>query len=328
VEPLRHLPRLLRLRTRLRTTLLARRIDLFVGIDSPAFNLGLARALRLRGIPTAQYVSPQIWAWRAGRAKKIAAAVDAVLCLLPFEPAAYAGQAVQAAFVGHPLADQVPLVGDRDAARRELGIANVGPVVAVLPGSRMGEVRRLGEDFAAATVALSGLMPGSVHYVAPMASAGVAAVFATQVRKAGARIQLVEQRADRVLEAADTALVASGTATLQTMLHGCPMVVAYRLAPLTAFIARDLGLVKVKYFSLPNLLADEALVPEFFQQAVQPKALAEALRSSLLDGARRVVLQQRFHAMHGQLRRGGASEAARVLLQLLALPTPDAAVRA
>jgi lipid-A-disaccharide synthase len=318
VEPLRHLPRLLRLRSRLRTTLLARQIDLFVGIDSPAFNLGLARALRQRGIPAAQYVSPQIWAWRAGRARKIAAAVDAVLCLLPFEPAAYAAQSVRAEFVGHPMADQVPLVIDRQAARRGLGIAADVPVVAVLPGSRLGEVGRLGADFAAATVALGRLLAGPVHFVAPMASARVAEIFTHQVRAAGANIQLVEQGADRVLSAADAALVASGTATLQAMLHGCPMVVAYRLAPLTAFIARDLGLVKVKYFSLPNLLADAALVPEFFQQAVTPAALANALHAALTDVARRAFLQQRFHAQHLQLRKGGAGQAAQVLLDLLA----------
>ncbi|MEO6186489.1 MAG: lipid-A-disaccharide synthase, partial [Steroidobacteraceae bacterium] len=318
VEPLRHLPRLLRLRTRLRETLRARRIDLFVGVDSPAFNLGLARALRQQGIPTVQYVSPQIWAWRAGRVRKIAAAVDAVLCLLPFEPAAYGEHAVRAEFVGHPLADQVPLVIDREAARRALGIAPGVPVVAVLPGSRMGEVGRLGADFAAATVALSRLATAPIHYVAPMASVRVAQVFAEQVSAAGAKIQLVEQGADRVLAAADAALVASGTATLQTMLYGCPMVVAYRLAPLTAFIARDLGLVKVKYFSLPNLLAHEPLVPEFFQRAATPVALAQALHAALFDVARRTELAQRFRALHLQLRQGAADRAAQVVLDLLA----------
>ncbi len=325
VEPLRHLPRLLRLRARLRATLLSRRIDLFVGVDSPAFNLGLARALRQQGIPTVQYVSPQIWAWRAGRAQKIAAAVDAVLCLLPFEPAAYAAHDVRAEFVGHPLADQVPLVIDREAARRQLGIAPDATVVAVLPGSRLGEVHRLGADFAATTLALGSLAAGPIHYVAPMAAARVAEVFAQQVRAAGAKIQLVQQGADRVLAAADAALVASGTATLQTMLYGCPMVVAYRLSPLTAFIARDLGLVKVRYFSLPNLLANELLVPEFFQQAATPAALAQALHAALFDTARRIELAQRFRALHLQLRQGGAERAAQVLLDLLARRRPQQA---
>jgi lipid-A-disaccharide synthase len=318
VEPLRHLPRLLRLRARLLRTLLARKVDLFVGIDSPAFNLGLARRLRRQGLLTAQYVSPQVWAWRKGRVRRIAAAVDAVLCLLPFEPAAYAGQPVRAEFVGHPLADQIPLDGDRDAARRSLGIAADLQVVAVLPGSRMGEVGRLGTDFAAATVSLRQQLSAPVHFVAPLASQQVGAVFQRQMVAAGADIQLVAQRADQVLAAADVALVASGTATLQAMLHGCPMVVAYRLAPLTAFIARDLGLVKVSHFSLPNLLAGEALVPELFQQEVTPGRLALALREALADTTRRALLQQRFRALHLQLRQGGAARAAQVLVELLA----------
>jgi lipid-A-disaccharide synthase len=241
-----------------------------------------------------------------------------VLCLLPFEPAAYAGQPVRAEFVGHPLADQIALERDRSAARRSLGIADAARVIAVLPGSRMGEVSRLGADFAAATVQLRQLLPGPLHCVAPMASPQVAAVFSRQVKAAAAEVQLLAQQADQVLAAADVALVASGTATLQAMLHGCPMVVAYRLAPLTAFIARDLGLVKISHFSLPNLLAGEALVPEFFQQAVTPAALAGALRVALTDAGRSEPLQQRFLALHGVLRQGGAARAAQVVVELLA----------
>src|SRR5688572_2206941 len=150
VEPLRHLPRLLGLRSRLFTAFAAQSIDLFVGIDSPAFNLGLARRLRERGVPTVQYVSPQVWAWRRGRVKSIARAVDAVLCLLPFEPAAYAGQPVRAEYVGHPLAQHIPLHSLRAEARARLAIDAQATVVAILPGSREGEVRRLGADFARA----------------------------------------------------------------------------------------------------------------------------------------------------------------------------------
>jgi lipid-A-disaccharide synthase len=235
VEPLRHLPRLLRLRSRLLRTFREQRIDLFVGVDSPAFNIGLARRLRDAGMPTVQYVSPQVWAWRRGRVHRISAAVDAVLCLLPFEPAAYDGLPVRAEFVGHPLADHVPLESGREAARRQLGLASDARVVAVLPGSRMGEVARLGADFAGAVVKLCELVPEPVHFVAPLASARVGSVFREQVRAAGAQVQFVEQQADLVLAAADAALVTSGTATLQAMLHGSPMVVAYRFAPLTAF---------------------------------------------------------------------------------------------
>lgn len=318
VEPLRHLPRLLRLRSRLQREFLERHVDAFIGIDSPAFNLGLARRLRQHGLLTAQYVSPQVWAWRRGRVKKIAASVDAVLCLLPFEPGIYRDHPVRAEFVGHPMADRIAPQGDRLAARRALGIAADARVVAVLPGSRMGEVARLGADFIAATRQLRELVKGSLHFVTPLASARVGAAFREQVRAAGADFQLVEQCADEVLAAADVALVASGTATLQTMLHGCPMVVAYRFAPLTGFIARDLGLMKVRHISLPNLLAGEPLVREFFWQPFTSSDLAFALRDLLEAPAERERLQQRFRAMHLQLQQNGAARAAEVVADLLA----------
>jgi lipid-A-disaccharide synthase len=317
VEPLRHLPRLLALRSRLQQAFLARRVDLFVGIDSPAFNLGLARRLRDRGMATAQYVSPQVWAWRRGRVHNIARSVELVLCLLPFEPQAYAGAPVRAEFVGHPLAEAVPPGSSRGPARAALGIAPGATVVALLPGSREGEVRRLGGDFARASIELRRLHGAPLEFIAPMASAAVGSQFAAQVRAAGAEVRLVPGRADEVLAAADVALVASGTATLQSLLHGTPMVVAYRLAPLTAFIARDLGLVKVRHFSLPNLLAGEELVPEFFQEAVQPQALAGALKSLLDDAAERERLKARFLAIHHALRQGGAARAAELLLSLV-----------
>jgi lipid-A-disaccharide synthase len=318
VEPLRHLPRLVALRARLYRTFIARGIDLFVGIDAPAFNLGLARRLRDRGLPTAQYVSPQVWAWRRGRVSSIARAVDAVLCLLPFEPAAYAGQPVRAQFVGHPLAGRIPLQPRRAEARAQLRIDAAATVVAVLPGSREGEVRRLGADFARATQALRRRVAQPLQFIAPMVSERIAAMFAGQLRAAGADVSLLAGRADEALAAADAALVASGTATLQALLHGVPMVVAYRMAPLTAFIARDLGLVKLRHFSLPNLLAGEALVPEFFQGEVQPERLATELHGMLADPARRDRLRERFRAIHAGLRQGGAGSAAAVLVDLLA----------
>ncbi len=317
VEPLRHLPRLFALRARLRRDFLAWPADLFVGIDSPAFNLGLARQLRSRGMRTAQYVSPQVWAWRRGRVRGIARSVDAVLCLLPFEPQAYVGATVQATFVGHPLAEQIGLESARPAARAALGIAPQSTVVAILPGSREGEVRRLGADFARAAVQLQHAHGMPLQFIAPMASIRLGRLFAAQVRAAGAAIRLLPGGADEALAAADVALVASGTATLQAMLHGTPMVVAYRLAGLTAFIARDLGLVKLRHFSLPNLLAGEELVPEYFQQAAQPPVLAAALRSLLQDQHRRDHLRQRFRGLHTVLRAGGAGRAAEVLAGLL-----------
>ena len=316
VEPLRHLPRLVRLRSRLRREFLARRIDVFVGVDAPAFNLGLARWLRSRGIPTAQYVSPQVWAWRAGRIPGIARAVDAVLCLLPFEPRCYEGQPVRAPFVGHPLADRIALESGRAAARAALGIPADACVVAVLPGSRRGEVTRLGADFAAACPLLAARSGMPVQFIAPMASPMVRDLFSEQLRREGASVRLLDGQADLALAAADVALVASGTATLQAMLHGCPMVVAYRLAPLTAFLARDMGLVKLRHFSLPNLLAAESLVPEYFQEKVTAPVLAQALDGLLRDADGTARMRSRFSALHRALRQDSARQAAQVVIGL------------
>jgi len=326
VEPIAHLPRLLRLRARLKREFLARSVQLFVGVDAPAFNLGLARWLRGRGVVTAQYVSPQVWAWRKGRVKSIARSVDAVLCLLPFEPEAYAGQPVRAEFVGHPLADHIALESQRDPARRELGLQEHELVVAVLPGSREGELRRLGADFAAATVLLQQRLGRPLCFIAPMASSARSEQFSAQLRATGAQVRLLAGQADLALAAADVALIASGTATLQALLHGVPMVVAYRLAPLTAFMVRDLGLVKLSHFSLPNLLAGEPLVVEYFQDEVRPEVLAEALHSALIDTPRREALRARFRAIHEELRQDGASRAAQILAELLAPLRPDGSV--
>lgn len=324
VEPLRHLPRLLRLRARLQREFLARGVDVFVGVDAPAFNLGLARRLKSRGIPTAQYVSPQVWAWRAGRIPGIARSVDAVLCLLPFEPRCYAGHPVRAPFVGHPLADRIGPQSTRAQAREALEIAPADTVVAVLPGSRRGEVSRLGDDFALACAALAARLGRPVRFIAPMASGEAARIFGDQVARSGAAIRLLDRQADVALAAADVALVASGTATLQAMLHGCPMVVAYRLAALTAFLARDLGLVKLKVFSLPNLLAGETLVPEFFQEAVTPSALAQSLAGLLHDDSRCAALRARFGALHRELRQDSARKAAQVVMELAGGTRSDA----
>ncbi len=316
VEPLRHLPRLLRLRARLRREFLRRRVDVFVGVDAPAFNLGLARALRRRGLATVQYVSPQVWAWRRGRVPGIAAAVDAVLCLLPFEPQCYAGHAVRAEFVGHPLADHIDPAPQRDAARHALGLDADACVVAILPGSRMGEVHRLGGDFVAAARLLRAALGRPLVFVAPMASRAVAEAFEAQRAAQDVDIRLLDHGADLALAAADAALVASGTATLQALLHGCPMAVAYRLAPVTAFLVRDLGLVKLRHFSLPNLLADEALVEEFFQRDVRPAALAGSLQRLLDEPTGNAAMRRRFHDIHHLLRRDAAARAAQVVLDL------------
>jgi len=308
-EPLKHLPRLWRLRTRLIERISAWQPAVFIGVDAPGFNLSLAARFKDRGIRTVQYVSPQVWAWRQGRVRSIARCCDLVLCLLPFEPEFYRSHAVHAEFVGHPLADAIALQIDRAAARRALGVPEDARVIAVLPGSRVAEVERLGPDFIAATRWLAQRRP-DLHFVAPMASAAARAAFerTLQVGSAAARepaqaepsppqpaaapqLRLLDGQARLALSAADAALVASGTASLEAMLCSCPMVVAYRFGAVTALLLRALHLVRLPYFAMPNLLAGERLAPEFFQAAVTPEALGGALLEQLEDRPRRERLK-------------------------------------
>jgi lipid-A-disaccharide synthase len=320
VEVLTHLPRLLKLRRSLVTRFLEARPDVVVGIDVPDFNLGLTKRLKRGGLRTVQYVSPQVWAWRQGRVKTIGQSVDLVLCLLPFETEFYAQHGVRAEFVGHPLADQIPLQIDRAAARSALGIEPSAVVVALLPGSRMGEVERLGTDFVRAAAWIAAHRPGPdaarTKFVAPMASRKVRESFEKQ-RAAVANapvIDVLDGQAQQALAAADGVIVASGTATLETTLTKRPMVVAYRLGAVTAFLLRRLGLVKVPYFSQPNLLLGRRRVPEFFQEAVTGEALGEALLQQIADPVQVAELQREFLGVHELLRRGGADRAAAAIL--------------
>jgi lipid-A-disaccharide synthase len=320
IEPLRHLPRLLRLRWMLIDRITAWKPDVFIGIDSPAFNLGLAARFKARRIATVQYVSPQVWAWRPGRVRRIARCCDLVLCLLPFEPKFYRSHAVRAEFVGHPLADQIPLVPDRAAARAALGLDAQLPALALLPGSRLGEVQRLADPFIATAIELSRRRPG-LQLIAPMANAAVRAEFeralAARPDAARLKLQILDGQARGALTAADAALVTSGTATLEALLCRCPMVVAYRVGVVTALLLRTLRLVRLPYFSLPNLLAGQALAPEFLQEAVTSGNLAGAIERALDDVARREYLQREFLKVHQSLRAGGAARAAEAVLQLL-----------
>ena len=315
-EVLHHLPRLLRLRGRLAARFIAARPDVFVGIDSPEFNLTLARRLKRAGIRCVQYVSPQVWAWRQGRVRTIGRDSDLVLCLLPFESEFYAEHAVRAEFVGHPLADQIPLEVDTGAARAALGVAPAARLIALLPGSRLGEVERLAAPFAAAAAWIRARRP-EFQFLAPMASIAVHDCFEKQLAQAPEKsvIRTVNGQAQRVLAAADAAIVASGTATLETLLSGKPMVVAYKVSWLTNFVLRTLGLVKVQYFSQPNLLAGRRLVPEFSQGAVTGAALGAALLAELDDAAHLAELRREFARIHLALRRGGAGRAADAVLR-------------
>jgi len=316
-EVLRHLPRLLRLRRALVSRLAAAAPDAYVGIDSPEFNLRVAAALKSRGVPTVQYVSPQVWAWRQGRVRTIGNAVDLVLCLLPFEVDFYRAHGVRAEFVGHPLADRIPLESDRAAARAELGMSG-GAVVAVLPGSRLGEVSRLGPPFAATIAWLASRRP-DISFVAAMANDAARRSFtgALAAQAPGVDVRVVDGRAQECMAASDAVLLASGTATLEATLVKRPMVVAYRVAPLTNWLLRGLGLVKTEFFSQPNLLAGRALVPEFFQAQVRAEVLGPAVLGQL-ERPDLPALADAFGAIHQSLRRDASARAAEAILDLVA----------
>ncbi len=316
-EVLNHLPRLLRLRRRIRAEFLSRRPDVFVGIDAPEFNLNLAPSLHAAGIRTVQYVSPQVWAWRPGRARRMVRFLDLVLCLLPFERAVYDAVGLRSIFVGHPLADQLPLDPDQAAARRELGLPGEAPIVAVLPGSRVGEVTRLAGDFAGAVAWLAARRPAT-QFVAPLTDAKTRLLFeqALANHAPGIAVRLFDGRSQTALTAADVALVASGTATLETLLCKRPMVVAYRLGFLTAFALRGLGLLRTAYFAQPNLLAGRRVVPELSQGEVTAARLGRELERWFEAAGEVAELKQLFTSIHRQLRLGASDRAAEAILAL------------
>lgn len=331
VEVLRHLPRLVGVRRHLRRDALAWQPDIMVGIDAPDFNLGLERQLREAGITTAHYVSPSVWAWRQGRVKGIARSVDAMLTFLPFEAAFYAQHRVPVAFVGHPLADELPLVNDRLGARAELGLDAEAPVLALLPGSRASEIRFLGETFFDAAERLC-QERDALQVVVPAATPERRAQLNAMLDGHPAlaeRLRLVDGRSWQVMEAADVVLLASGTAALEAMLCHRPMLVAYRMAPATYWLARRL--VKTEWISLPNLIAREALVPELIQDEASVEAIVAGLAELLDDGEGRAALEARFADMHAELRRDAsrrACEAIEALVAGEALPpsvSPEAA---
>jgi lipid-A-disaccharide synthase len=323
-EVLRHLPRLLRLRRHLFARLLEWRPDVFVGIDAPDFNLGLERRLKDAGLRTVHYVSPSVWAWREGRAAKIGRSAERVLCLFPMEPPIYARHGVDARFVGHPLADAMPLEPDRAGARAALGLPQDAPVLALLPGSRLGEIKRLAGEFLAAADRVRGQVP-SLHVVAPMANGACRAAFEQQLAwmfedpqdEMRRRVHVLDGQAHEAMIAADVVLLASGTATLEALLAKRAMVVAYRIAPLTYAIVRGLGLMKTDRFSLPNALAGEALVPELMQDDCRADKLAAELLRWLREPERIAALQPRFEAIHRELRRDASARAADAIAELL-----------
>jgi len=325
VEVLRHLPALLKVRTDVLRRTLALRPAAFIGIDAPDFNLALERRLKHAGIRTVHYVSPSVWAWRERRVEKIGRSADRVLCLFPMEPAVYARHGVDARFVGHPLADAFDLQPDQAAARAMLGIPAQATVLAVLPGSRLGEIRRLGADFLGAVQRLRRSIP-ALHVVAPMANPACRVAFESLLHKAtpaesgGSPMQVLDGQAHTAMIAADAVLLASGTAALEALLAKRPMVVAYRLARLTHMVVKGFGLLKVERYSLPNHLSGRDLVAELMQERCTPEALAAALLPFLATREPPVELVREYRRIHESLRGDGARRAAEAVADLVAIP--------
>ena len=318
-EVVKHLPELWHIRRALYRYFAADPPAVFIGIDAPDFNLPLERRLHARGIPTVHYVSPQVWAWRQGRVRKISRSVDLMLTLLPFEEAFYRRHAVPVRYVGHPLADEIPLQVDRRAARNTLGIPEAGPLLALLPGSRMGEAQRLGPLFIATARWLRARRP-CLGFIIPAATAGIQRYLTEQLAAPGddLPVMLVEGCSRLVMTAADVVLLASGTATLEALLLKRPMVVAYRVAPFTAWIGARL--IKISRYSLPNLLAGRDLVSELIQEDATAEKLGGAVLELLDNPAARARQVTEFSSIHQLLRRGASQQAAAAIAELLTQP--------
>lgn len=319
-EVLRHLPRLLSLRRRFRKRLLAWQPDVFIGIDAPDFNLGLERKLKQRGIRTVHYVSPSVWAWREQRAAKIGRSADRVLCLFPMEPGIYARHGVDARFVGHPMADAMPLNPDRRGARSTFGLDDDVPVLAVLPGSRLGEIERLGAIFLDAAAKVAAQVEGLrvlVPAATPACRDAIERLLAASPLRAE-QYRLLDGNARDAMVAADVVLLASGTATLEAMLAKRPMVVGYRIAESTYRIVKWLGLLKVDRYALPNVLAGQTIAPELMQDECTPESLANAVLAWFRDPAATTALEPLYRDLHLALRRDASASAADAIVELMA----------
>jgi lipid-A-disaccharide synthase len=310
VEVLGRLRELLARRKKLVADLIEARPDVFIGIDAPDFNLNIELKLRQAGIKTVHYVSPSVWAWRQKRVLKIREGCDLMLTLLPFEAKFYEEKGVPVRFVGHTLADAIPLEADRGAARAQLGLPD-GPLVALMPGSRGGEVGRLGALFLDTAQRLRAMRPG-VRFVLPCASPQRRAQIEELLAGRDLPLTLLDGQSHLALAACDAVLIASGTATLEALLYKRPMVVAYRLAPLTYWILKRM--VKSPYVSLPNLLAQRLLVPELLQDDATVEALAQTLSPLIDDGHEQT---RGFDEIHRTLRRDASNQAADAVLQLI-----------
>ncbi|HYN78473.1 MAG TPA: lipid-A-disaccharide synthase, partial [Lamprocystis sp. (in: g-proteobacteria)] len=294
------------------------RPDVFIGVDAPDFNLGLERHLRGVGIPAVHYVSPTVWAWRPGRVKVIRRSVDLLLCIFPFEEAFLKRHGVPARYVGHPLADEIPLESDPKAARAALGLPVQGTILAILPGSRVGEVETLAGPFLQAAAQCHRARP-ELHFVAPLVNPRLRRIFETTLAREapGLPVTLVDGRSREVMTAADVVLTASGTATLEGLLVKRPMVVGYRVHRLTYQLVTQLRLVKVPYVAMANLLVGRALAPEFLQDRCRADLMAPALLDLLDDPGHVAEIAAEYARIHAGLRHDAARQAALAVLELI-----------
>jgi lipid-A-disaccharide synthase len=317
-EVLRHYPGLVWMRRKLRRKLLKARLQLFIGVDAPDFNLGLEAGLKRAGIPVVHYVSPSIWAWRGGRIGSIARSVDHVLTLFPFEEAIYREAGIPATYVGHPLADMIPQEDQTASVRMQLKIAPERRVIALLPGSRQSELRYMADTFIATARLLAPRVEQALFLV-PLVSRETREIFEAALYRADAAelpLTILFGHARDALAAADIALVASGTATLEAALLKKPMVVTYKMARASYQLMRRMGYLP--YVGLPNILAGEFVVPELLQDDATPENLAQALLNTLNDAVLRERIPQRFAAIYRQLKCNTSEQAAKAVLPLLA----------
>lgn len=316
-EVLPAIPRLLKLRTALIERYVRERPDVVIGIDAPDFNLGLERRLRQRGLKTVHVVSPSVWAWRENRVHGIKKSVDLMLCLFPFETAFYTRHGVPAAYIGHPLADQLDTRVTGPAGRQALGLT-AAPTLAVLPGSRGGEVGKLAVPFAQAVALLARQIP-HLQVLTPIAKPSLKPAIEAAIRQHAPSVAwtVLDGQSRLAMQAADAVLLASGTATLEALLLGRPMVVGYRVAAFTHFLLRTLGWLKIEQVSLPNLLCGKPVVPELLQQDCTAETLAAAVAPLLLEPAAQARQVQAFTAVRQELQRDAGSLAATAIASLL-----------
>ena len=319
VEVLKHYREIRNIQRALIAEFLQNPPDLFIGIDAPDFNLGVEEQLKAAGVTTIHYVSPSIWAWRRERIHRIKRAVSHMLTIFPFEEKIYSDAGIPVSYVGHTLADEIPLEIDLVAARRSLSIEADTPLIALLPGSRASELDYHAGLFVQTAIEINGVLPNA-HFIVPFATAATQQQFESAIKKNGAenlRIQCLQDASQQVLAACDVALIKSGTSTLEAALMKCPMVITYRVSAVSAWLMRRKGRGYLPYIGLPNILAGEFIVPELLQEDATPQNLAQAILNWYREDRLREKLRTRYLAIHQSLRQNSGERIRQALAPYL-----------